>query len=110
MPGCDICTTFSGTAEELWQQTHGTDAYGNLPQYKKDQHVGNKWNPCPYSTQSSIARTEFKLGTLPTRADHTAPDGKIHYMKPDRKNAWGYECTYDDCPHLISTGKRYFYR
>ena len=75
MPGCTVCATFSGTAQELWEATHGTESYGNLPQYKKDQHVG-----------------------------------KVYYMQPSRHSSWGYECTFDNCPHFVATGKHYFYK
>lgn len=110
MPGCTVCATFSGTAQELWEATHGTESYGNLPQYKKDQHVGNMWNPCPYSTQSDDLRTEHRLGYIPTKVDHTGPDGKVYYMQPSRHSSWGYECTFDNCPHFVATGKHYFYK
>ncbi|HLD90924.1 MAG TPA: hypothetical protein VI911_07930 [Patescibacteria group bacterium] len=110
MPGCTVCLTFSGTAQELWEVTHGTTAYGNLPQYKKDQHVGNKWNPCPYSTQSDDLRSAHRLGIVPTKVDHTDDAGKVYYMSPDRRNSWGYACTFDNCPYLLTNGRSYFYK
>lgn len=110
MPGCDICTTFSGTDQELWEALYGTEAYGNLPQHKKHQHVGNKWNPCPYSTQSDDLRSAHRLGEVPTKVDHTGANGKVYYMSPDVRGSWGYVCTFSGCTHFISTGEHYFYR
>jgi hypothetical protein len=115
----DICEegtnlTASGTEEEKWEYIYGTDAYGNLPQYKKDQHVGHCWHPCPYSLQADDNRVRIMLGLsdtdpLPDRNSHF--DGnKIHYMKTEsRGSKWGFECTYDNCSYYTTNGRRYFY-
>ena len=44
-----------------WRYTAGSEVYGNLPQWKRDQHVGHCWTPCPFSTQSSYLRTRQLL-------------------------------------------------
>lgn len=89
-----------------WQYERGTTIYGNLPQYKKSQHEGHCWAPCPYSTDSSDARSETMLGFEPaTKNDHD-----IYYMKTDINGTkWGFTCTYSGCPYLITTGQQYFY-
>lgn len=88
-----------------WKFSKGTSMYGNLPQWKKDQHVGYCWMPCPYSTESSDARSETMLGSVEPKNDHG-----IYYMKGANKGTiWGYECTYDGCPYYLANGKRYFY-
>ena len=40
----------------------GTPYVYNLPQWKKDQHVGHCWAPCPFSTESSYQRTRQMIG------------------------------------------------
>ena len=37
-----------------WEEMYGTSLDGNLPQYKRAQHIGNMWMPCPYSTQAVL--------------------------------------------------------
>jgi len=39
---------------QTWEEMYGTTMEGNLPQYKKPQHIGNMWMPCPYSTQAVL--------------------------------------------------------
>lgn len=89
-----------------WQYQYGTSVYANLPQYKKHEHVGHCWAPCPYSTDSDGVRSESMLGFTPaTKNDHG-----IYYMKTEGKGGvWGFECTYDGCPYYTGTGKKYFY-
>ena len=107
---CDI-----GTPQEVWEYLYGTESYGNLPQYKVPNHVGNSWMPCAYSTQADDLRTRLLLGLsdvdpLPTQVDHTGADGKVYYLKTEGKGPrWGYECPFDNCPHYIANGERYFY-
>lgn len=105
---CTILTT--GTPEENWENTYGTEAYGNLPQYKKDQHVGHCYAPCPYSTQADSIRTKTMLGTESvTKVDHTL-DGVIYYLTTAARGArWGHECVFPDCPYNIANGKRFFH-
>ena len=109
-----LCSTVSGTQEEIWHTLYGTNYVGQLPQWKKDQHEGHCWHPCPYSTQCSDLQTRNLLGlsdtdTLPTKVDHTDVDGRIYYMRTQYKMSWGYECTFDDCPYVLASGTRYFY-
>lgn len=120
MPGCGqrdvICNDDTLTPQEKWREVYGTDAYGNLPQWKKDQHVGHCYAPCPWSTQSSDLRTRHMLGLsstdpLPARIDHTGADNKIYYMTTtQRGTGWGYECTSDLCSYYIANGVRFFWR
>ena len=99
---------------DAWEHMYGTTQEGNLPDWKKDDHVGSCWVPCPYSTQASDLRKRHLLGLgdldpVPLGEDHTA-DGKIHYMRPKSKGStWGYECTFDNCPYYLANGQRYFY-
>jgi len=109
-----LCSTVSGTEQEMWEKLYGTEAVGQLPQWKKDQHVGHCWHPCPYSTQCSDLQTRNLLGLsdsdpLPTKTDHTGSDGKEYFMRTQHKGAWGYECTFDNCSYYLSNGVRYFY-
>jgi len=106
----DVCT-ISGTKEEIWRIMYGTESYGQLPQDKKDDHVGHCYAPCPFSTQSSDGRTTSMVGEPPpyTKIDHTAGDGRVNYMKTMYRGGWGYECTYSGCPYLLAEGKRYFW-
>ena len=94
----------SGTFLQWLEHRHrfGTVFYGNLPDYTKVKHVGYCWAPCPYSTQSSDERTRIMLelgpaDALPTRNDHSSGD-IIYYMKAYRRQAWGYQCTFETCP------------
>lgn len=113
-----ICDEVAGLSDkDKWKYLYGTDAYGNLPQHKKDQHVGHCYAPCPYSTQSDTQRSFHMLGNdfdLSTRYNHTGPDGTIYYMEVTSKGSkWGFECTFSGCPYLILPenveGKKYFY-
>lgn len=61
MPGWFHCDTVSGTEQEKWRQIYGTENFGNLPENKKGYHVGHKYAPCPFSTQSSYLRTRIML-------------------------------------------------
>lgn len=100
--------------EDAWEHMYGTTASGNLPRWDKDNHVGNSWVPCPYSTQASNIRKRHLFGlsdiaAVPIGVDHTEDD-RIHYMRPINKGSvWGYECTFDNCPYHIENGQRYFY-
>jgi hypothetical protein len=112
----NLCSTVSGTETEIWQRLYGTEAVGQLPQWKKDQHEGHCWHPCPYSTQCSPEQTRNLLGLadtdpLPTQADHTDGNGKEYFMRTQYKNSWGYECTFETCPYYttVNPGTRYFY-
>ena len=90
-----------------WKYKYGTQAYGNLSQYKKSEHVGHCWMPCPYSTDSSDDRSEGILDFVPTKNDHD-----IYYMETaSNGTVWGFRCTYDNCPYLTtySGTNRYFY-
>jgi hypothetical protein len=99
---------------DAWEHMYGTTASGNLPDWKKDDHEGHCWSQCPYSTQSSDLRTRHLLGLsdtdpLPVKVDHTE-SGRTYFMKTEGKgSAWGYECTYDNCPYYLANGRRYFY-
>lgn len=102
--------------QEKWEYMHGTDAYGNLPQYKKDQHVGHCYAPCPYSTQSPALRSFHMLGNdfdLNERYNHTDANGIIYYMETTSKGSkWGFECTFNGCPYLTlpeNDETKYFY-
>jgi len=120
--------TYSGITFDRWMKwrsIYGTTTYGNLPQHKKYQHVGYCWAPCPYSTQSSDARTENMTGNYldPARLPNEETglwtisgtitfsgtgkvDHGIYYMKNKYR---GFECTFDGCPYYLYHGKRYFY-
>jgi hypothetical protein len=56
------CATVSGTDSQKWRQLYGTTATYNLPQHKKNQHIGHCWSPCPYSDESDSIRTEAMTG------------------------------------------------
>lgn len=109
-----LCATVSGTQEEIWHKLYGTDHVGQLPQWKKDQHEGHCWHPCPYSTQANADRTRAVLeldptDPLPSKIDHTDVNGMIYYMKTEYKGQWGYQCTFgSSCPGY-SDGVSYFY-
>ena len=92
---------------------YGTEAYGQLPQDKKQDDVGHCYAPCPYSTQSSDGRSSAMIGDPPpyTRVDHTsADDGKVYNMKTSHRGGWGYECTYSGCEYLLAEGISYFWK
>lgn len=111
MPTKMSCTTASGTDQEKWQQIYGTDAYGQLPQDKKQQDEGHCFEPCPYSTQCPNIRSELMIGSPPPHArnDHTGADGRIYNMKSAWRGRWGFECTFDNCSFYIAEGKRYIW-
>ena len=113
---CWICNTVSGTPQERWESIYGTTAYGNLPQFKKIDHVGHCWHPCPYSTQCDPTRARMLLdldvvsGTLPSRVDHTDGNSMVYYMQTSaRGNLWGYECTFPGCTFSGYGNVPYFY-
>lgn len=102
-------TSYSNIAFERWLQWQyeiGTTVYGNLPQHKRHDHDGHCWMPCPYSADSSDERSSEMLGFTPTKNDHG-----IYYMKTESRAAWGFECTYSGCPHIVDYGNdnAYFY-
>ena len=109
-----ICNDDNLTDAEKWSTLVGTDYVGNLPQYKRNDHEGHCWRPCPYSTDVSDSLTRIMLGLsdsdpLPTKVSHTS-GGRDYYMATAHQGVWGFRCTYDNCPHLLDTGSRYFYR
>jgi len=94
-----------------WYYEYGTYQYGNLPDWKKDDHVGHCFAPCTYDSNASEARTRNLLGlasneVLPARVPHGN-----YYMRTTNRgaNRWGFECTYDNCPYYLANGRRYFY-
>jgi hypothetical protein len=95
-----------------WKYERGTNAYGNLPEYKKDQSVGHCSAPCPYSTECTDERSEALTGSVPsgalTKVTHTV-GGVTHYMFTEYSGMWGYRCEYDGCPYYLVNGQRYFY-
>lgn len=110
----DPCDDDSLTPAEKWKAKVGTEFTGNLPEYKKNQHIGHCWAPCPYSTQADDVRTRLQLSLsdvdpLPLKVYHET-EGKEHYMETNHSGGWGYRCTYSGCTHYINTGKQYFYR
>lgn len=109
----NVDCTISGTEEDHWKSLYGTTAVGNLPRYKVGRFVGKSYSPCPYSIQSDDLRTQIMLGLeqndfSTNKVDHTK-NNVTYYMKVKRKNAWGYECTFDECPYYLLTGRRYFF-
>lgn len=126
------CATISGTDQEKWEQLYGTTAYGNLPQHKKHLHDGHCWAPCPYDTTCTGVRTQNMTGyyldpyydpntnymtisgTIPftdaQKVLHEDANRRHYYMKTTSKgSAWGYECTFNNCPYKTQHGKPYFY-
>jgi len=112
-------TYYSSTPFEKWLQWQyeiGTTVYGNLPQHKKSEHKGHCWMPCPYTsiTDSSVERSETMWSGSGAPELSRVAHG-IYYMKTQaRGSVWGYECTFDGCSYLESTGgvvsgTRYFY-
>jgi len=91
-----------------WKYTHGTEAYGNLPQYKVSEDVGHCHAPCPYSTEATDLRSEHMVGSVPTKVTHTA-GGVTYYMETAHQGKWGFKCVYDGCPYYLTNGIRYFY-
>jgi hypothetical protein len=92
-----------------WQYEIGTTAYGNLPQYKRNDHSGHCWMPCPYSTDSSDERSEAMWDTNddPILAKNDHGD---NYMQTDSNGtAWGWRCTYSGCSYETTYNKPYFY-
>jgi len=93
-----------------WLYVHGTYQYGNIGDWKKDDHVGHCWAPCPYDLACDSTRTRHLLALeetdpLPAQSAHG-----IYYMRTEsRGSRWGLECTDDNCPYYLSTGQRYFY-
>jgi hypothetical protein len=111
----DICADPNLTDEEKWKLIYGTDYYGNLPQYKKDQHDGHCWMPCPYDVRADELRTRAMLKLndtepLPIKVDHTDSNGRAYYMTTESRGVWGFSCTFSGCTHKLSTGLSYFYR
>lgn len=115
MSAKDFCDDDSLSKEEKWESIVGTTFYGNLPEWKRDQHEGHCYAPCPYSTQSSDLRTRHMLDialtdALPEKVLHMDENDRAYYMKTSNAGGWGYECTYSGCPYLLSEGKPYFYK
>lgn len=123
IPDFDSPATSSGVGwyEWLkWKNTHGTVYYGNLPQHTKHEHVGYSWMPCPYDNNSNLdldpdtgnhtLRRRHLLGGTPSQAVDHSENNKRYYMRPTSRGArWGFECSFDDCPYYINSGRRYFY-
>lgn len=88
-----------------------TSLYGNLPQHKRDEHVGHCWMLCPYDSNNNIERTRALLGLsdnefpLEGRNDH----GKYYMKTANRGPIWGFECSSPTCPYLTTYGSIYFY-
>lgn len=103
----------AGIVDSVWEYIHGTTHLNNLPDHKKHLHEGHCWTPCPYSAQADNARREVMLGTAtPAEGinDHNVSGDQTYYMKTHNKGtAWGFECTFDNCPYYTTHGKRYFY-
>jgi hypothetical protein len=102
-------TRYSNVPFEKWLQwkyERGTTMYGNLPQFKRNDHSGHCWMPCPYSTDSSDERSETMLGFIPgTRIDH----GDYFMQTTAKGSVYGWVCTYSGCPYLLTEGQAYFY-
>ncbi len=110
----DVCNDPNLTDEEKWRLIYGTTAVGNLPQYKRNDHEGHCWMPCPYDLRVSDAKTRVMLGLsdtdpLPTKVDHTL-NGKAYYMATASQGELGFNCTFENCTHKVNTGQEYFYR
>jgi len=60
-----------------WEEFYGTSATGNLPQYKKSKHKGNKWMPCPYSTQAVLDFTNWPVYYGTTIQEYEATFGPV---------------------------------
>ena len=109
----DICNDDTLTDAEKWEKIYGTEYVGNLPQHKKQLHVGNCWASCPYDANAAELRTRHLLGLdlttpLPTRLAHN--DGnKDYFLRPEYRGGWGYVCTFENCPYYLDTGNKYFY-
>ena len=109
-----ICDDPTLTPQEKWKKLYGTEAFGNLPQYKVFDHVGKCYAPCAYDVSASDIRTRHLLnittsGVLPLKVAHIGNDNKYYYMKMVNMGGfWGWECTYSGCPFLLSTGSPYF--
>jgi len=96
----------------IWKCSYGTTNYGNLPSRIRD-HEGISCIPCPYDTPplgySSSAwdnRSELWLGFVPsTMVDH----GEYYMKVTGRSSLWGFQCTFNGCPHFVNTGKPYFH-
>lgn len=131
----------------------GWDGTGYF-EYKKDNHVGHCYAPCPFDIETDIGRVRAMLRDLVysrssgsvdllaydsadkrfviqdndvdtylnsvlgysrtthsgTRVRPFSSDEVHYYMKTQsRGSAWGYECTYDNCPYKINEGGPYFY-
>lgn len=110
-----FCNNNNLTKEEKWAKIVGTTSYGNLPEYKVNEHVGHCYAPCPYSTQATDLKTRHLLnisisGTLPVKVPHIDSNGVEYFMETTYLGGWGYLCTYSGCPYLLDTGSNYFYR
>ena len=80
---------------------------------------GYSWKLCPYSTAYASLYydngfagpthnpdiTEFNFGGVVT-AEHVYTSGTLNIWNPGGNPGW--LCMDDDCPYLISTGRRYF--
>ena len=116
MTNCyDPCDDTGLTDAEKWRYTVGTTSSGNLPEYKKYQHIGYCWAPCPYDTNATAIRTRHLLNLsltdpLPSKVHHLdGATGKEVFMSPEHRGGLGFLCTYSGCTRLIDTGKQYFY-
>ena len=111
----DICNDPLLTDEEKWKKLYGTEFYGNLPQYKRTQHEGHKWMPCPYDTLVAEDKTRVMLGlgagdVVPDKVPHVDENGRSYYMATASQGVWGFRCTYSGCPYKLTHGTAYFYR
>lgn len=110
----DVCEDGTLNSQEKWRKLVGTEMEGNLPQYKKNEHIGHCYAPCPYSTQAADIRTRHLLNLsttdpLPVKVYHDT-GGKEHFMINSYRGGWGYLCTYASCTYFINVGKQYFYK
>lgn len=95
-----------------WKITTGSDNYGNLSTRIRD-HVGVSCVLCPYDTPAEgftnemwDERSRVWTGSIPT----TYVDHGNYYMRVVGKgSAWGWECSYPNCPHNADHGYPYFH-
>ena len=104
-------TIFEKFVQWKFEAGSNTILYGNLPQHKRNDHVGHCWMLCPYDSNNTIERTRAMLGLsdnefpLEGRNDHG-----IYYMKTaNRGPIWGFDCSSPTCPYLTTYSGIYFY-
>ena len=102
-------TTISFKKWLIWYIVHGTTNYNNLRTNEVANKVGRIYAPCPYDTESDDQRCIDMLGVVPTKVVHEL--NSVHYYMEanSRGSKWGWQCTFENCPHNTSNGKKYFY-